>query len=91
MQASRLTSRLQQWIFRLGRDETLPIVLGQRRIFILPTGAGYLFAVVLAVMLLGAINYTLSLGHALIGLALHWSGGERKREANAGEAADARA
>jgi len=66
MQASRLTSRLQQWIFRLGRDETLPIVLGQRRIFILPTGAGYLFAVVLAVMLLGAINYTLSLGHALV-------------------------
>ena len=34
--------------------------------FILPTGAGYLFAVVLAVMLLGAINYTLSLGHALV-------------------------
>lgn len=33
----------------------------------------------------------LSLGHALIGLALHWSGGERKREANAVEAADARA
>ncbi len=61
-----LARRLQQWIFRLRRDETLPIVLGQRRIFILPSGAGYLFAVVLAVMLLGAINYTLSLGHALV-------------------------
>jgi uncharacterized protein (DUF58 family) len=57
---------LRQWIFRLRRDETLPIVLGQRRIFILPTGTGYLFAVVLVVMLLGAINYTLSLGHALV-------------------------
>lgn len=62
----RIAARLQQWIFRLGRDETLPIVLGQRRIFILPTRTGILFATVLAVMLLGAINYTLSLGHALV-------------------------
>ena len=56
----------QRWLFRLGRDEVTPIVLSQRRIFILPTRAGVVFAVVLAVMLLGAINYNLSLGHALI-------------------------
>jgi uncharacterized protein (DUF58 family) len=62
----QLAAQLRQWVFRLRRDETLPIVLGQRRIFILPTGAGYLFAIVLAVMLTGAINYTLSLGHALV-------------------------
>lgn len=62
----QLAAQLRQWIFRLRRDETLPIILGQRRIFILPTGAGYLFAAVLAVMLTGAINYTLSLGHALV-------------------------
>lgn len=61
-----LAAQIRQWVFRLARDETLPIVLGQRRIFILPTGAGYLFAAVLVVMLLGAINYTLSLGHALV-------------------------
>lgn len=61
-----LAAALRTWLFRLRRDESLPIVLGQRRIFILPTATGYLFAVVLVVMLLGAINYTLSLGHALV-------------------------
>lgn len=66
MPLAQLAAHVRQWVFRLRRDETLPIILGQRRIFILPTGAGYLFAIVLAVMLTGAINYTLSLGHALV-------------------------
>lgn len=57
---------LPRWLFRLGHDEELPIVLTQRRIFIIPTRGGVLFAVVLAVMLIGAINYNLSLGHALV-------------------------
>ena len=57
---------LQQWLFRFGRDERLPVILTQRRIFIVPTRTGLLFAVVLCVMLLGAINYDLSLGHALV-------------------------
>ncbi|MBK7356593.1 DUF58 domain-containing protein [Propionivibrio sp.] len=58
--------RFKQWLFRLGYDEQLPIVLTQRRIFILPTRSGLLFSVVLCVMLIGAINYNLSLGHALV-------------------------
>lgn len=57
---------LWQRLFRIGRDEPLPVILTQRRIFIMPTGAGVLFAVVLTVMLVGAINYNLSLGHALV-------------------------
>jgi len=57
---------LKQWLFRFGRDERLPVILTQRRIFIIPTRAGLLFAVVLCVMLLGAVNYNLSLGHALV-------------------------
>ena len=57
---------LRQWLFRFGRDEQSPIVLTQRRIFILPTPTGLLFAILLCVMLLGAINYNLSLGHALV-------------------------
>ncbi|WP_313950635.1 DUF58 domain-containing protein [Accumulibacter sp.] len=61
-----LLDAFQRWLFRLARDRQSPIVLGQRRIFIIPTGAGMLFAIVLAVMLVGAINYNLSLGHALI-------------------------
>lgn len=40
--------------------------LHRRRIYILPTGSGLLYALVLLVMLLGAINYDLSLGHALV-------------------------
>jgi uncharacterized protein (DUF58 family) len=55
-----------QRLFRIGRAEQLPIILTQRRIFIIPTRSGLLFAVVLLVMLIGAINYNLSLGHALV-------------------------
>jgi uncharacterized protein (DUF58 family) len=55
-----------QRLFRIGRAEQLPIILTQRRIFIVPTRAGLLFALVLLVMLIGAINYNLSLGHALV-------------------------
>ena len=61
-----LVHTLRQWLFRFGRDEQLPIVLTQRRIFIVPTCAGALFGLVLCLMLLGAINYNLSLGHALV-------------------------
>jgi len=57
---------LQQWLFGRRHDQKWPLILGQRRIFIVPSAAGLLFAVVLLVMLIGAINYDLSLGHALI-------------------------
>ena len=66
MPVAALFQPLRQWLFRFGRDEQLPIVLNQRRIFILPTRTGLLFAAVLLVMLIGAINYNLSLGHALV-------------------------
>jgi len=62
----RLAARFRQWLFRLGRDEHAPIVLTQRRIFILPTRGGVLFLAILLLMLTGAINYNLSLGHALV-------------------------
>ena len=61
--------RLGAWIERwLGRppDRARPIVLDARRIYILPSGGGLLFAAALVVMLLGAINYDLGLGHALV-------------------------
>jgi len=44
---------------------TAPVKLAQRRIFILPTRQGVLFAVVLAIMLVGSINYNNSLGYLL--------------------------
>ena len=62
----RLSATLRRWLFRQQPDRQLPIELTQRRIYILPTGAGLLFAAVLTVMLIGAINYNLGLGHALV-------------------------
>lgn len=41
------------------------MVLNQRRVYILPSRQGWLFAFVLVVMLLGDINYNLSLGYVL--------------------------
>jgi uncharacterized protein (DUF58 family) len=41
-------------------------VLGQRRVYILPTGAGLMFAVTIMLMLIGSINYNLSLGYVLV-------------------------
>ena len=53
------------WLFQLRGPEAGEVVLVQRRIFILPTRAGLLFAFVLLLMLTGSINYTLSLGFVL--------------------------
>ena len=61
-----LVASFRQWLFRFGHDELVPIILTQRRIFIVPTRTGFLFGIVLGVMLVGAINYNLSLGHALV-------------------------
>jgi uncharacterized protein (DUF58 family) len=57
---------LKQKLFRWESDGVAPLRLGQRRVFILPTRGGLVFAIALIAMLLGAINYTLALGHALV-------------------------
>jgi uncharacterized protein (DUF58 family) len=41
------------------------VVLTQRRIYILPTGQGVLFAATVGLLLIGSINYNLSLGYVL--------------------------
>lgn len=51
------------WDDRHPRTDEL--VLTQRRIYILPTGAGWLFALLLLCLLLASINYQLNLGHLL--------------------------
>ncbi len=60
-----LRQSVSDWIFRARTPEAPPVTLVQRRIFILPTKQGYLFGVVLLVLLLASINYTLSLGFLL--------------------------
>jgi uncharacterized protein (DUF58 family) len=53
-----------RWLFR-PKIEQGTIILTQRRIFILPTRQGLVLAAVLILMLLGDINYNLSLGYIL--------------------------
>ena len=64
--AATLHERFATWALRTRPPEATPIILRQRRVYVLPTRAGLLFAVSLVVMLLGAINYNLGLGHALV-------------------------
>jgi uncharacterized protein (DUF58 family) len=62
---ANLRQSVSDWIFRAKAPEAPPVTLFQRRIFILPTKQGYLFALVLVVLLLASINYALSLGFLL--------------------------
>jgi uncharacterized protein (DUF58 family) len=60
-----LKNRFYSWLFQLRGPEPGAIVLVQRRVYILPTRHGLVFAVSLLVMLTGSINYTLGLGFVL--------------------------
>lgn len=53
-------------VFGRHRSDTLPLRLSQGRIYVFPSGAGFAFAGALLVMLVGAINYGLSLGYGLV-------------------------
>ena len=59
-----LRQKFSIWLFR-PKIESGTVTLNQRRIFILPTRQGLGFALVLLLMLLGDINYNLSLGYVL--------------------------
>lgn len=62
----RLHEAFVRWALRVRSPEPAPILLTQRRVYVLPTRAGLAYAVALGVILLGAMNYNLSLGHALV-------------------------
>ena len=51
------------WQARLARTDTL--LLAQRNVYILPTRAGFVFALTLLVLLVASINYQLNLGYLL--------------------------
>jgi uncharacterized protein (DUF58 family) len=51
------------WTARIAPSDSL--VLTQRRVYILPTRAGLLLTITLAVLLIGSINYQLNLGYLL--------------------------
>lgn len=60
-----LKNSLLDWIFQWRGPVRGSILLVQRRVFILPTRHGLLFACVILLMLLGSVNYDLSLGFIL--------------------------
>ena len=55
-----------RWALRVRPPEAAPIILTQRRVYVLPTRAGLAYGMALLIILLGAMNYNLSLGHALV-------------------------
>jgi uncharacterized protein (DUF58 family) len=61
-----LHERFVAWALRILPPEPVPVTLTQRRVYVLPSRAGVLFVISLIVMLIGAINYNLSLGYALV-------------------------
>ncbi len=65
MIALGLRDRIADWISRPRFPESGAVVLTQRRVYILPTRAGFGFALVLLLTLTGSINYALSLGFIL--------------------------
>lgn len=62
----RLHLRFVRWALRVRSPEPSPIILSQRRVYTLPTRGGIAFAVSIVVILLGAMNYNLNLGYALV-------------------------
>ena len=62
----RASNRLSARLIHPRAPKAGTLTLTRKRIYILPTRAGLLYAVVLVAMLVGAINYDLALGHALV-------------------------
>jgi len=70
MALDRVLQRSQAWQFwqfvaNRAQPEAGPVFLSQKRVYILPTRHGYTFALALLLMLIGSINYGLSLGFVL--------------------------
>jgi uncharacterized protein (DUF58 family) len=64
-----LQRKRRRWRSRATARDGGEVVLGQRRVYILPTGAGLGFGGLLVVLLIGSINYDLGLGYGLTFLA----------------------
>ncbi len=57
--------RLRRWFYGYAAPERGSVVLGHRRVYILPTRLGWFYAATLGILLIGSINYALQLGFAL--------------------------
>ena len=57
--------RLANWLYGFTPPESGTVELVHRRVYIVPARLGWLFGAMLAVLLVGSINYALALGFAL--------------------------
>jgi uncharacterized protein (DUF58 family) len=57
--------RFANWLYGFTPPERGVVVLRHRRVYIVPTRTGWLYGATLAILLIGSINYALSLGFAL--------------------------
>jgi uncharacterized protein (DUF58 family) len=57
--------RFANWLYGFTPPEHGTVVLVHRRVYIVPARLGWLFAATLVILLIGSINYALSLGFAL--------------------------
>ena len=65
MRLPDLRERFVAWALRVATPEPAPVVLGRRRIYVLPSRAGLGFGITLLLLLIGSINYNLALGYLL--------------------------
>lgn len=61
----RVSAAVRDWFYGYKAPEHGPIVLGHRRVYIVPTRMGWVFGVTVGVLLVGSINFALQLGFAL--------------------------
>ncbi len=61
--------RIANWVYGFTPPERGTVVLVHRRVYILPVRLGFLFCMTLLVLLIGSINYALSLGSRASGSA----------------------
>ena len=64
--ATSLQQGFYRWALRGKAPEPVPVILTRKRVFVLPTRFGLAYCGLLLVMLIGAINYNLSLAYALV-------------------------
>jgi uncharacterized protein (DUF58 family) len=57
--------RFANWLYGFTPPERGVVILRHRRVYIVPTRVGWLYGATLAILLIGSINYALSLGFAL--------------------------
>lgn len=65
LRALRADPRLRNWLYGYAPPERGAILLGQRRVYIVPTRLGLFHGGTLAILLIGSINYASALGFAL--------------------------